>query len=676
MSITTKLYKHVCNGLRGPPCPDRWSKFPSHDEDQAALEAATSTDPIVHRHVFRDHKWQTSSFTVQSPAMRALFKTALAGYQDLDLELENWTFEPPFMPIVHRWDKLRSLCEGNDDKPSTESATQLMNFLRLILAPQVDSLANTRKTGNVRFEDLWQIFPPHELVVTSFYDVEALCRVAKYELIERFDSTYWKVTLEYLDWNGHRCGYATTKVTIPYFPGHRRVVSLPVYPLSFQSDATGMRKRILERGRIFESLRGYHFRACTGTKILLEKLEARPVNGRVIIDAFAYYLTNDIVKPDLTPLDPDEIKITDDAKATKKSDEEDEEEYYDEHYDEEDGYYGEDDWDRSPPKEKCDRAGGKNKTKDKSNKEAPVEGNAEMTAKTSDYSLKRPDSLEALTDDQCLLANPWVKGLDLKTKEWAQFFVDDLSPIAWNDDAFTNLVLPGSEKQLAWEFVENKALANDFDDFIQDKGRGLIILMFGPPGVGKTYTAEAVAEQARVPLYAMSAGELGTVPKDVEAALSRALTLCGLWNAMLLLDEADVFLSARTDSDLTRNELVAVFLTKLEYYTGVCFLTTNRITSIDPAFESRVDLFLPYKDLTVKARRKVWENFINCTGCDRSDISSENLDELAKISLNGREIKNLIKSAHLLSLKSGGVLKAERLFQLAQNRMMALEQLQ
>lgn len=55
----------------------------------------------------------------------------------------------------------------------------------------------------------------------------------------------------------------------------------------------------------------------------------------------------------------------------------------------------------------------------------------------------------------------------------------------------------------------------------------------------------------------MSAGELGTVPSDVETALSRALTLCGLWNAMLLLDEADVFLSARTDNDLTRNELVA-----------------------------------------------------------------------------------------------------------------------
>jgi hypothetical protein len=70
----------------------------------------------------------------------------------------------------------------------------------------------------------------------------------------------------------------------------------------------------------------------------------------------------------------------------------------------------------------------------------------------------------------------------------------------------------------------------------------------------------------------MSAGDLGTVPKEVELALDRALTLCGLWNAMLLLDEADVFLGARTDSDLARNELVAgkhrVFLLSLHAHTN------------------------------------------------------------------------------------------------------------
>jgi hypothetical protein len=50
---------------------------------------------------------------------------------------------------------------------------------------------------------------------------------------------------------------------------------------------------------------------------------------------------------------------------------------------------------------------------------------------------------------------------------------------------------------------------------------------------------------------------LGIRPKEVETALGQALDLCKLWNAMLLLDEADIFLGARTNVDLARNELVS-----------------------------------------------------------------------------------------------------------------------
>jgi SpoVK/Ycf46/Vps4 family AAA+-type ATPase len=252
-----------------------------------------------------------------------------------------------------------------------------------------------------------------------------------------------------------------------------------------------------------------------------------------------------------------------------------------------------------------------------------------------------------------------------------------MKDIIWNDDAFSNLVLPGDEKELAWSFIENKNLANsDFDDFVTDKGRGIIILMFGPPGVGKTFTAEAVAEKGRVPLYAMSAGALGTKPHEVEEALDRALELCRLWNAMLLLDEADVFLSARKEDTLARNELVSIFLTKLEYYQGILFLTTNRAASLDHAFQSRVDLFLPYSDLTTAARRKVWQNFIMRAGGEaRFGVTQEDYDRLAELKLNGREIKNLIKSARLLNMKSGRPVTTDRLVQLAEKRILAMEML-
>jgi hypothetical protein len=118
-----------------------------------------------------------------------------------------------------------------------------------------------------------------------------------------------------------------------------------------------------------------------------------------------------------------------------------------------------------------------------------------------------------------------------------------------------------------------------------------------------------------------------------------------------------------------------VFLTKLEYYQGILFLTTNRFSSIDHAFQSRVDLFLPYHDLSSTARKQVWVNFFEHFGTDKFEVAPEDLHRLSELHLNGREIKNLIKSAQLLSARSGGKVTAERLYMLADKRVQALKML-
>lgn len=197
-----------------------------------------------------------------------------------------------------------------------------------------------------------------------------------------------------------------------------------------------------------------------------------------------------------------------------------------------------------------------------------------------------PDVDQSLTEDECVLCTPHVRGFLLKDKGWAEFCVDRITDIAWNENAFDSLVLPNDEKELILAFAEGKANSN-FDDFVQGKGKGIIMLLSGPPGVGKTLTAESVAETMRVPLYTMSAGELGTDVEDVEEILKEALEKCAKWKAILLLDEADIFLEKRDLHDLSRNALVSskafrsylllfvtnlvcttVFLRMLEYYEG------------------------------------------------------------------------------------------------------------
>ena len=62
-----------------------------------------------------------------------------------------------------------------------------------------------------------------------------------------------------------------------------------------------------------------------------------------------------------------------------------------------------------------------------------------------------------------------------------------------------------------------------------------------------------------------SAGDLGLDPRNVETKLQNILEMCTKWNAILLLDEADVFLEQRSLHELERNKLVSIFLRILEY---------------------------------------------------------------------------------------------------------------
>lgn len=121
------------------------------------------------------------------------------------------------------------------------------------------------------------------------------------------------------------------------------------------------------------------------------------------------------------------------------------------------------------------------------------------------------------------------------------------------------------------------------------------------------------------------------------------------WKAVLLLDESDVFLEQRTTDGLERNKLVSIFLRMLEYYRGVLFLTTNRVSVIDKAFDSRIHIKISYPELGESARKQVWQNFVHLLPPSLVGLSDADLDSLAQKRMNGRQIKNLIKTAQLLA---------------------------
>ncbi|KAI0150560.1 hypothetical protein GGR57DRAFT_514176 [Xylariaceae sp. FL1272] len=171
---------------------------------------------------------------------------------------------------------------------------------------------------------------------------------------------------------------------------------------------------------------------------------------------------------------------------------------------------------------------------------------------------------------------------------------------------------------------------NDQTDLVKGKGKGLILLLHGAPGVGKTTTAEGIAELFKKPLFQITCGDLGTTPREVERALEHNFALASRWGCILLLDEADVFLSARERKDCKRNGLVSVFLRVLEYYAGILFLTPNRIGDFDEAFASRINISLYYPELDETKTKNIFK--LNL------DLIEESLG-LAEFDAHGKDIE-------------------------------------
>lgn len=152
--------------------------------------------------------------------------------------------------------------------------------------------------------------------------------------------------------------------------------------------------------------------------------------------------------------------------------------------------------------------------------------------------------------------------------------------------------------------------------------------------------------------------------------LTRIFTISSRWGAVVLIDEADVFLEERSFANLERNAMVAVFLRQLEYFRGILFLTTNRVRTFDEAFQSRIHVALRYHDLTADAKRQIWLAFLKKARAgspflvlpepDMKDVkkgselpdcglSRQELHELGEKKVNGRQIKNVVRTATALA---------------------------
>lgn len=220
---------------------------------------------------------------------------------------------------------------------------------------------------------------------------------------------------------------------------------------------------------------------------------------------------------------------------------------------------------------------------------------------------------------------------------WAH--VSAVQPYRYQPQLRERLVLPQAHRDLIDILTVDRQFL--IEDVMPGKSGGTTILCRGAPGLGKTLTAEIYAEVVGKPLYRVHSGQLGVTATSVEASLTKILQRAARWDCVLLLDEADVYIRRR-DNDLQHNAIVAEFLRTLEYFSGLLFMTTNRVDDIDDAILSRCIAIIDYLPPSEADSRRLWALLAAQL---HAELSPALVDELvaAYPGISGRDIKELLK---------------------------------
>lgn len=248
-----------------------------------------------------------------------------------------------------------------------------------------------------------------------------------------------------------------------------------------------------------------------------------------------------------------------------------------------------------------------------------------------------------------LPVHPYVQVFDFESDSFVRCHVNCLTEYKFTDLA-EKLVLPDTTKRLV-SILIGSAKSTAKEDIVKGKAGGVIVMSTGLPGVGKTLTAEVFAEEMKIPIYMVQCSQLGTSSEELEEALKKILKRAVRWNALLLLDEADVYTRARGD-DIQQNAIVGVFLRLLERFRGILFMTSNRATEIDDAILSRCIAHIKYELPTPDNLKRI---FLVLADNYNVFLSPGDAERLAKEfpSISGRNVKNLMKLSLAVANEGG-----------------------
>ncbi len=195
-------------------------------------------------------------------------------------------------------------------------------------------------------------------------------------------------------------------------------------------------------------------------------------------------------------------------------------------------------------------------------------------------------------------------------------------------------------------------------------GKGLSVLFTGPPGTGKTMSAEVIANDLRLDLYKVDLSSvvskyIGETEKNLEKIFQEAETS----NAILFFDEADALFGKRTGvsdaHDRYANIETSYLLQKMEEYEGVVILASNLRENMDDAFTRRIRFIVEFPFPDESSRLQIWKTHFPKEAPVSESIDYEFLSK--QLPIAGGNIKNIVLNSAFLAAENGRIIKMEHI---------------
>ncbi|KAJ6017099.1 hypothetical protein N7451_000478 [Penicillium sp. IBT 35674x] len=593
---------------------------PSLEDNQAPFELGK--DFIVRGQI-------GTAVRIFSTDIIALIKTELQYYPELEIPDKEFIVGPPYKPLVFCYDQLVAAATNADiesssfsaDPPFTPDRKNISNNFKILLdwflpyyRKEIQPEKELHLRGRASFSKLWLLYQPGSTVFTgngesiSFYKVLSLTRkTGEGEMERSLILSVWG-----LDFNGSRLGRRAKSFDIAEFEGDKLITQLAVRPIRYMRAEDGDEKALTERGKWYHEIirQAPIYLQYKGA---LSSNHALQYSGKVIIDPTQ--------GKDRSPMSSNEL-----------------------------------------PRLLGTIAPSNNNEVTSTFEEPKDTGGGPLYSKFNDVALS--EEISQGDEEMYLLMPSKVWGFALGKHQWAEFDIRCIHGLNREGSPFRSLVIEDAHLDLiralgVTEFTQTHM--NSFGrDLVEGKGQGRIVLLHGPPGVGKTLTVECLADDLNKPLLNLTVANIGTQESEMEIRLSGWLDLAQRWNAIVLIDEADTYLARREQNQLQRSALVTAFLRSLEYFSGLMFLTTNQPGFIDDAFNSRIHLVIEYPQLDEDKRSKIWQSFLHKLHRDQEGRTEKDFmitifgdvqnyvttnDDVKALELNGRDIRNAFHSA-------------------------------